>query len=607
MGLSIRAAALVGVGLVAAFTVSSQNSAVSETADQFVARLNKDLEAINVEVAKAGWTQATYINADTEWLNAKATERFLEYLSNAVERSKRYLGQSLSKDTARTLAILRQGVSTPAPNDAAKRAELAALSARLEAAYGEAVYCRNEEERKAGKCHNIDELSKTLAESRNYDEQLEAWAGWHGTARASRKDYQRMVELANEGARELGYQDLGAQWRSGYDMSADAFANETERLYAQVQPLYRQLQCYTRARLQQKYGADKVPSGKPIPAHLLGNMWAQQWNKIYDLLEPYAGIANLNVDRSLKDQGYDAKRMMQSAENFYVSIGFPQLPDSFWGRSMLVRPQDRNVVCHASAWDIDSKDKDVRIKMCATPTEEDLATMYHELGHVYYFLWYRDLPFMFRGGAHDGFHEAIGDTINLSMTPGYLHTINLVGDVKPSPEFLINQQMKMALDKIAFLPFGRLIDQWRWQVFSGEIKPDNYNAAWWELRRQYQGIAPAIARTEEDFDPGAKYHIPANVPYTRYFLSFIVQFQFHKALCQAAGYKGPLSECSIYGNKEAGRLYAAMLAKGRSQPWQDTLFGLTGTRQMDGSALIEYFQPLMGWLTGQNKGQRCGW
>jgi peptidyl-dipeptidase A len=604
---SIVAAALVGAGLIAAFTGSSQNTAGDETADEFVARLNKDLEALSLEGNKAGWTQATYINVDTQWLNARATEHFLEYFSNAVEQSKRYLGQSLGKDTARALDILRQGVSTPAPNDPAKRAELSTVSARLEAAYGEATYCRNEEEKKAGTCRNIDQLSKTLAESRDYDEQLEAWAGWHSTARPSRKDYQRMVELANEGARELGYKDLGAQWRSGYDMSAEAFAAEAERLYGQVQPLYKQLQCYARARLQRKYGADRVPSGKPIPAHLLGNMWAQQWNKIYDLLEPFPGIANLNVDRSLKDQGYDAKRMMKSAENFYMSLGFPQLPETFWERSMLTRPQDRNVVCHASAWDISSREKDVRIKMCATPTEEDLATMYHELGHIYYDLWYRDQPFIFHGGAHDGFHEAIGDTINLSMTPGYLHTINLVADVKPSQEFVINQQMKMALDKIAFLPFGKLIDEWRWKVFSGEIKPENYNSAWWELRRQYQGVAPAIARTEEDFDPGAKYHIPANVPYTRYFLSFIIQFQFHKALCQAAGYKGPLSECSIYGNKEAGKRYAAMLSKGQSQPWQDTLFELTGTRQMDGSAIIEYFQPLMGWLKKQNRGQQCGW
>src|SRR5882672_4711976 len=347
-----RVAALLSAGLVVAFTVSSQNADTAETADQFVARLNREFTELSLESNKAGWTQATYINDDTEWLNAKATEHFLAYFSKAVEESKRYLGQTLGRETARALDILRQGVSTPAPNDPVKREKLAKLSAKLEADYGSAEYCRNEDEKKAGKCRNIDDLSKTLAESRDYDAQLEAWAGWHSTARGSRANYQRMVVLANEGARELGYKDLGAQWRSGYDMSADAFAAETKRLYAQIQPLYKQLHCYTRAKLQKKYGADRVPTGKPIPAHLLGNMWAQQWNKIYDLLEPYPGVTNLDVDKSLKEQGYDATKMMKSAENFYRSIGFPQLPETFWERSMLVRPRDRNVVCHASAWDI---------------------------------------------------------------------------------------------------------------------------------------------------------------------------------------------------------------------------------------------------------------
>jgi peptidyl-dipeptidase A len=284
-----------------------------------------------------------------------------------------------------------------------------------------------------------------------------------------------------------------------------------------------------------------------------------------------------------------------------------QLPEVFWQRSMLVRPRDREVVCHASAWNMDPAQNDVRIKMCMTPTEEDLFTIYHELGHVYYYLHYNTLPNLFRSGANDGFHEAIGDTVNLSVTPGYLAKIGLIPAVKPSEQAVINQQMKIALDKIAFLPFGRLIDQWRWKVFSGEIKPENYNQAWWDLRRHYQGIAPPVARTEADFDPGAKFHIPDNTPYTRYFLSYILQFQFHKALCEASGYQGPLHECSVFGSKEAGQKYAQMLALGQSQPWPDTLEKLTGKREIDASAIIEYFQPLIAWLKEQNKNQRCGW
>jgi peptidyl-dipeptidase A len=456
-------------------------------------------------------------------------------------------------------------------------------------------------------CKNLDQLSDIIATSRNYDELTEAWVGWHTVARPMRAKYQRFAELANEGARELGFNDLGEMWRSHYDMPAADFEKEAARLYEQVKPLYQNLHCYARKRLQAKYGADKVPDGKPIPAQLLGNMWAQQWNRVYDdLLKPYPGASIESADRGLKAQKWDAVRMTKSAESFYTSIGFPSLPQTFWERSMLTRPRDREVVCHASAWDM-ANGNDVRIKMCMQPTEEDLFTIYHELGHVYYYIWYADQPELFQDGAHDGFHEAIGDTVNLSVTPGYLHQIGLVSAVKPSPEAVINQQMKMALDKIAFLPFGKLIDEWRWGVFDGRIKPGDYNKAWWELRRKYQGVSAPVERTEEDFDPGAKYHIPGNTSYTRYFLSFIMQFQFHKALCEAAGFKGPLNECSIFDSKAAGEKYAAMLKVGASEPWPDTLEKLTGTRQMDASAILEYFKPLQTWLDEQNKGQSCGW
>jgi peptidyl-dipeptidase A len=578
-------------------------------APKFVEQLNKDLVDLNREANAAGWTQATDITVDTQYLNSKVTERYLEYFSRKAGEAKAYDKDQLDASTARSLNLLKLGVSAPAPADPAKRAELATLSTELDAMYGEGKYCppgTNKDGRKAD-CKNLDELGETIATSRNYQELTDAWAGWHTISKPMRPKYQRFVELANEGARELGYDDLGVLWRSRYDMPARDFEKEAARLYTQVEPLYKGLHCYARKRLQQRYGKDKVPDGKPIPAQLLGNMWAQQWNRIYDdLLKPYPAASIESADRMLQKDKWDAVKMTRSAESFYTSIGFPALPQTFWERSMLTRPRDREVVCHASAWDIDDKE-DVRIKMCMKPIEEDLFTVYHELGHVYYYIWYKDQPILFQDGAHDGFHEAIGDAINLSVTPAYLRKIGLVGDVVPSKEAIINQQMKMALDKIAFLPFGKLIDEWRWGVFDGRIKPADYNKAWWELREKYQGVSPPLPRSEEDFDPGAKYHIPGNTPYTRYFLSFILQFQFHKALCDASGYKGPLNECSIFGSTEAGKKYGAMLAKGASQPWQNTLQELTGGREMDASAIIDYFKPLEGWLEEQNKGQSCGW
>ncbi|HLQ07431.1 MAG TPA: M2 family metallopeptidase [Steroidobacteraceae bacterium] len=581
----------------------SGRAGAAQSADEFVARVNGELAALSQEAQAAGFTLDTFITPDTQLLNAKANDRYLAYLSKAVAEARRYDPHELSPASARALMKLRLNVAAPAPDDAHKRARLTQLEAQLEARYGEGKYCPQG----PASCRNLDQLSDTLARSRNYDELTEAWKGWHGVGAGMRADYREFVALANEGARELGFKDLGVMWRAGYDMSPEEFDAESERLWQQVKPLYDGLHCYARARLAKRYGKDKVPAGKPIPAQLLGNMWAQQWNKIYpDILRPYPGASIETADAALKTQKWDPLRMTHSAESFYTSLGFPQLPKTFWQRSMFARPRDREVVCHASAWDMGSTG-DVRIKACLEPTEEDLYTVYHELGHVYYSLGYANQPYLFRDGANDGFHEAIGDTVNLSVTPAYLAKIGLIRALAPSHEALINQQMKMALEKIAFLPFGRLIDQWRWRVFSGEITPENYNSSWWELRRRYQGIAPPVPRSEADFDPGAKYHIPSNTPYTRYFLSFILQFQFHKALCAAAGNQGPLYQCSNYGSEQAGRRFADMLSLGASQPWQDALEKLTGTRRIDAAAISEYFQPLMQWLSEQNQGQPCGW
>lgn len=475
--LSNAVALALGAALLAA-CAPGPPAATAADAQAFVKKLNADLAAMALEGNAAGWVQATYINTDTELLNARAGERALEYFSKAIKESRRFDGLALDADTARTIKLLQltDQVTAPAPDDAAKRSELATILARMEGEYGAGKYCvtKNGKEQ----CRNIDELSATIARSRNYDELTEAWVGWHGVGRRMRKDYARFAEIANEGAREIGFADLGAMWRSPYDMKPEEFEAEVDRLWGQVKPLYDQMHCYARTRLARQYGEDKVPAGKPIPAHLFGNLWAQQWNKIYDdILKPYPAVSTESVDAALVRQGYGAGKMVKQAEAFYTSLGMPALPQTFWERSMLTRPRDRDVVCHASAWHMDMKE-DVRIKMCITPTEEDLGTIYHELGHVYYDLAYKDQPYMFQNGAHDGFHEAIGDTVLLSMTPGYMAKVGLVRQARPSREAVINEQMRIASDKIAFLPFGKLIDQWRWGVFDGSIKPEHYNAAW---------------------------------------------------------------------------------------------------------------------------------
>lgn len=601
LALGLAACAQPPVGAPANAVTTPEQAAPKETAQEFVERINAEMADLRRETAAAFWVQSTYITGDTSFLAARASEKLLAFASRAVRDSMRYEGQDLDPDTARQLRLLRQGTSMPAPDDPAKRAELATIATDMEGMYGSAKHCPE-----GGECLSETDIIRLMEQSRDYHELLDAWRGWHDTARPLRPMYQRFAELASEGAREIGFSDLGELWRSGYDMPPEAFEAEIERLWTQVEPLYEQLHCHVREKLADHYGEQLVPRDGPIPAHLLGNIWAQEWGNIYELIEPAPGVAQFDVSEALRSQEWDEVKMTRTAEKFFVSLGMRPLPETFWERSLLKKPRDRDVVCHPSAWPLDG-DEDVRIKQCVEPTMQHLTTLHHELGHIYYYLLYKHLPPIYQDGAHDGFHEGIGDTLELSMTPAYLRELGLVGKLEQSAEATLNLQMKLALDKIAFLPFSKLVDQWRWDVFAGRTKPEDYNAAWWALREQYQGIAPAVARGEWDFDPGAKYHVPGNTPYTRYFLARILQFQFHRALCDAAGHTGPLHECSIYGNAEAGRRLQAMLELGASRPWPEALEMLTGSREMDASAIIDYFQPLMDWLKTQNEGRACGW
>ncbi|HEY3592965.1 MAG TPA: M2 family metallopeptidase, partial [Polyangiaceae bacterium] len=544
-----------------------------------------------------------FITDDTEALAAAGEEATAAYVSRAIKEATRFDGLTLPPEMRRQFTLLKLAQTVPAPSDATERSELASIETGMVSSYGKGKYCPP---RLNGKCLNLDDLSRILRVSHKPDDLLDAWIGWHSIAPPMKDKFARYAELGNKGAKEIGFSDMGALWRAGYDMPPADFEADIERLWQETKPLYDQLHCYVRARLRKKYGAELVPEHAPIPAHLLGNMWAQEWNNIFDLVQPYPGQASLDATKKLVEKKIQGAAMVKLGERFFTSLGFDPLPASFWERSLFTRPKDRDVVCHASAWDV-SYANDLRIKMCIEPKEEDLITVHHELGHDYYFHEYYKMPMLFQAGANDGFHEGIGDTLALSVTPSYLKSIGLLDDAPDNPKAAINQQMKMALDKIAFLPFGLLIDKWRWDVFSGKTPKDKYNAAFWALRKQYQGVAPPVARSESDFDPGAKFHIPNSTPYIRYFLARIYQFQFHRALCRAAGHKGPLETCSIYGNKEAGAKLEAMLALGASRPWPEAMAAISGETKADASAMLEYFAPLSKWLETQNQNEKCGW
>jgi peptidyl-dipeptidase A len=571
-------------------------------AQSFMDKAEAELMKLGIMDQRADWVHETFITDDTESLAAAADDRLIARTTELVKESKRFDGLALPASLKRKFLLLKLSLPVPAPADAKLREELTQVASSLGGSYGKGKYCPGED---PSKCLGIDDLEVRMSKSRDPQELSRLWAGWHKVGPPMRDRYARFVDLSNQGARELGFRDTGVLWRSTYDMTPQEFSSEVERLWAQVEPLYKELHAYVRTRLAVKYGDVASRKDGMIPAHLLGNMWAQQWGDIYDIVAPPAATPAYDLGEILVSRHADAKTVVGFGENFFKSLGFEALPGPFWQRSMFTRPTDHEAVCHASAWDIDF-DMDVRLKMCIHGTSDDFVTVHHELGHLYYDLSYRKQPYLFRNGANDGFHEAIGDAIALSITPEYLKKIGLIEQIPP-PSADIPLLLRRALDKIAFLPFGLLVDKWRWQVFSGEVKPADYNKAWWTLREKYQGVAPPVDRSESDFDPGAKYHIPANTAYARYFLAAIYQFQFYRAMCREAGYQGPLNRCSVYGSQEAGRKFRAMLELGQSKPWPEALRQMTGEDRLDASAMVEYFRPLLDWLKQQNQGVTAGW
>jgi peptidyl-dipeptidase A len=574
-------------------------------AADFVAAAEKDLFDYSVDANRVGWVNATYITDDTDALAAQigavGTEKSVKY---ALDAAKYAEVAGLDPVVRRKLDILRTGIVLPAPTTAGAADELNTISTELQSQYGKGRGTLR------GQPINGSDIEAEMGNMTHTPAEFaEMWTSWHDNVGAPmRDDYAKMIGIANAGAEELGFADTGAMWRSNYDMPPEEFAQMTERLWQEVKPLYLALHTYVRSRLSEKYGAQVQPATGPIRADLLGNMWAQEWGNIYPVVAPAgAGDVGYDLTQLIEAKGLSELDMVRAGENFFSSLGFAPLPETFWQRSLFLKPADREVQCHASAWDVDNKD-DLRIKMCIKRNGDDFQVIHHELGHNYYQRAYNAHDYLHLNGANDGFHEAIGDMVALSITPEYLVQIGLLDRAAvPGPEKDLGLLLRQALDKVAFLPFGLLVDKYRWGVFDGSIAPAEYNTAWVDLKREYQGIVPPVERPATAFDAGAKYHIPASVPYMRYFLARILQFQFYKAACDAAGWTGPLHRCSFYGNKEVGERLDAMLEMGASKPWPDALEAFTGRREISGAALVEYFAPLKAWLDEQNRGRPSGW
>ena len=577
---------------------------------------NKELEDFlnNIEdenkkdgpiIYSASWISSNFITYDSQKVIADYGTR---YTLKSLERSREasaFDDLSTSTENRRMLNILKSSFVMPPPLNKELASELSSITTSLEAMYGSGEHCYED-----GSCYDLEAFESIIDNSRNPEELLKAWHGWHEIGKPMKPMYMRMVDIGNQGSRDLGYQGLSDLWFSKYDMPADDFLNETDRVWEEVKPLYDALHCHVRAKLNEHYGDDVVPESGPLPVHLLGNMWGQSWSNIYDLVYTEESQQNsVDVTKIIEEKGLNEIEMVEYAEDFFLSIGFEPLPDTFWERSLFVKPRDRSVVCHASAWNLDPANNDLRIKMCIQKNEEDFVTIHHELGHIFYYQAYNHLPTLFQGGANDGFHEAFGDLLTLSITPDYLTQIDFISEKEASlaKEDPIGLLMKQALDGVVVVPWALMLDKWRSGVFNGEIDETNLNSSWWRLREYYQGISTSTERSEDYFDPGAKYHIPGNTPYTRYYLARIMQYQFHEALCNEIEFDGLLHECSIYGSKKAGDKIISTMAMGESLPWQDAFENLTGTRQLSGKSILNYYAPLKDWLDEQNKNRTCGW
>ena len=591
--------------IVASCDTSSELNSQNQKLEDFLTEVEEENKKDGPIISSASWISSNFITFDSQKVIADYGTR---YTLNSLEKARQassFDNIKTSPENNRMLKILKSSFVMPPPLDESLASELSEITTSLEAMYGSGEYCYED-----GHCFDLEAFEAIIDKSRNPKQLLSAWRGWHEIGKPMKPMYLRMVEIGNKGSEDLGYDGLSDLWFSKYDMPADEFLNETDRVWDEVKPLYDALHCHVRAKLNDHYGDEVIPISGPLPVHMLGNMWGQSWSNIYDLV--YTEEANSNsidVTKIIEDKNLSEIEMVEYAEDFFLSIGFEPLPETFWERSLFVKPSDRSVVCHASAWNLDSVENDLRIKMCIEKNEEDFITIHHELGHIFYYQAYNHLPTLFQGGANDGFHEAFGDLLTLSITPDYLNQIGFITkeEAKLAKEDPIGLLMKQALEGVVVVPWALMLDKWRSAVFNGEIEANNLNSSWWQLREQYQGISTYENRNEEYFDPGAKYHIPGNTPYTRYYLARIMQYQFHEALCNSIGFEGYLHDCSIYGSMEAGEKIISTMAMGESLPWQEAFENLTGSRKLSGKSILNYYAPLKDWLDEQNKDRICGW
>ena len=548
--------------LVAAAGVACTDRAPQLTAadaEAFLAEAEVRLLELWSAHRRAAWVDQRFATGDTANISAAARRERLDGTARLAHDAARFDGVELGGALRRKLRLLR---TTPAPVGPAApelRQELWDVLAGLERAYDRAAACTVQR----AACLDPPALERLFAESRETDERLDAWLGWRRSAAPGRPAYRRFVELANAGARELGFADAGARRRAAYDLPPEALGAELDRAWNDLRPLYESLHCLVRERLGETYGTAVAPPDAAIPAHLLASPWGGRWDELHDLVRTRDRDLWDDLTRSLERRRVDAAAMAGLGERFFRSLGLGALPATFRERSLLVPPAEPERACRPGAWHIDAG-ADVRLRMCVEGTGADFVTVHEMLGRAHYQWAYRFQDPLFRGGAAAGaFEVAVGGAMGLSMTPGYFVRAGLIERAPAADD--IDVLLRRALDALAYVPFGLAVDRWRRGVFSGAVGVEAYNRTWWDLRRAYQGVGPAAPRSEAAFDPGAEAPVALNRRVLPGVIGRILQFQVHRALCEAAGDTRPLHRCTVFESPEAGRP-AAGADGARGQP-----------------------------------------
>jgi len=446
-----------------------------------------------------------------------------------------------------------------------------------------------------GKSVSTNEIDDLLEDSNDLDARLNAWRASKEVGKVLKGGLAELVSLRNQTVQALGYDNYFHYQVSDYGMTVDEMMALNRQLVEDLRPLYRELHTWARYEFAKRYGVDEVPD--LLPAHWLPNRWAQDWSSMVT-------VEGLDIDGALADK--EPEWLVKQAERFYRSLGFGELPASFWEKSSLYPlPPDANYKknTHASAWHIDLQD-DVRCLMSVVPSARWYETTHHELGHIYYYISYTnpDVPPLLREGANRAFHEGVGSLLGMaSMQKPFMAGLGLVDPDAETDQ--IKALLKEALNTVVFIPFSAgTMTHFERDLYAGGLTKDEFNKRWWAHVRSFQGVAPPQPRGEDYCDAATKTHIINDAAqYYDYALSYVILHQLHDHIAKNILDQDP-RQTNYYGSKDVGKFLYDILKLGGSEDWRKVMRDRLG-QELSAKPMLDYFEPLLAWLQERNQGR----